>query len=71
MKPFHVLSKEEYVNIVCDQLEYLDKHIVIHRITGDPKVDDLVEPNWLVKKFTVLNEIDKELKKEIHIKEKK
>ncbi|MBP3445520.1 MAG: TIGR01212 family radical SAM protein [Bacilli bacterium] len=59
--PFHILSKEEYVEIVCDQLEYLRPEIVINRITGDPKVDDLIEPNWLVKKFTVLNEIDKEM----------
>lgn len=58
---FHVLTKEEYVDIVCDQLEYLRPEIVINRITGDPKVDELVEPNWLIKKFCVLNEIDKEL----------
>lgn len=63
IKPFHILSKEEYVDIVCDQLELLNKNIVINRITGDPKIDDLVEPTWLVKKFTVLNEIDKELKR--------
>ena len=60
---FHVLTKEEYVQIVCDQLEILDPNIVVNRITGDPKVDDLVEPTWLIKKFTVLNEIDKELRK--------
>lgn len=60
-KPFKVLSKEEYIDIVCDQLEYLRPEIVINRITADPKVDDLVEPNWLVKKFCVLNDIDKEL----------
>lgn len=59
--PFHILTKEEYVKIVCDQLEYLRPEIVINRITGDPKVEDLIEPNWLVKKFTVLNEIDKEM----------
>ena len=58
---FHVLEKLEYVNIVCDQLELLRPEIVINRVTGDPKVDDLVEPTWLIKKFTVLNEIDKEL----------
>jgi len=63
IKPFHILTKEEYVDIVCDQLELLNKNIIINRITGDPKIDDLVEPDWLVKKFTVLNEIDKELKK--------
>ena len=60
-KPFHILTKQEYVDIVCDQLEYLREEIVINRITGDPKKEDLVEPHWLVKKFTVLNEIDKEM----------
>lgn len=59
--PFHILTKEEYVDIVCDQLEILNSNIVINRITGDPKADDLIEPNWLIKKFGVLNEIDKEL----------
>ena len=60
---FHVLTREEYVDIVCDQLEYLRPEIVINRITGDPKASDLVEPDWLVKKFCVLNEIDKEMKR--------
>lgn len=58
---FHVLSRDEYVNIVCDQLELLRPEIVINRITGDPKRDELIEPEWLLKKFCVLNEIDKEL----------
>ena len=60
---FHVLSREEYVDIVCEQLELLNENIVINRITGDPKVDDLIAPEWLTKKFCVLNEIDKEMKK--------
>ena len=60
---FHVLTKEEYVDIVCDQIELLKEDIVINRLTGDPKIDDLVEPFWLIKKFCVLNEIDKELVK--------
>ncbi len=60
-QPFHILTKEEYIDIVCDQLELLKPNIVINRITGDPKIDDLVEPNWLTKKFCVLNDIDKEL----------
>lgn len=58
---FHILTREEYVNIVCDQLELLNENIVINRITGDPKIDDLIEPKWLTKKFCVLNEIDKEM----------
>ena len=60
---FKVLTKEEYIDIVVTQLEYLRPEIVINRITGDPKESDLIEPNWLVKKFCVLNDIDKELVK--------
>ena len=60
---FHVLTKEEYVDIVCDQLELIKEDTVINRITGDPKIDDLIEPFWLTKKFCVLNEIDKEMAK--------
>lgn len=60
-EPFHVLTKEEYVDIVCDQLEYLKPDIIINRITGDPKKEDNIEPSWLFKKFCVLNDIDKEL----------
>ena len=62
-KPFHVLTKEEYVDIVCDELELLNENIVIHRITGDPNPNDLIEPKWLIKKFGVLNDIDKEMVK--------
>ena len=58
---FHVLSKEEYIDIVIDQLELLRPEIVIHRITGDPIRELLVEPSWLLRKFSVLDDIDKEM----------
>ena len=61
--PFHILTKEEYIDIVISQLELLKPEIVIHRITGDPKKEDLIEPSWLLKKFCVLNDIDKEMVK--------
>lgn len=60
-KHFHVLTKEEYIDIVIEQLENLNEDIVIHRITGDPVKEDLIEPQWLLKKFCVLNDIDKEM----------
>lgn len=62
-KPFPILTKEEYIDIVIEQLEHLNPNIVIHRITGDPNVEDLVAPTWLIKKFGVLNDIDKEMVK--------
>ena len=61
--PFHILTKDEYIDIVINQLEYLDENIVINRITGDPVKEDLIEPTWLLKKFVVLNDIDKEMVK--------
>ncbi len=60
---FHLLTKEEYINIVCQQLEYLNENIVIMRITGDPVKGELIAPDWLLKKFVVLNDIDKEMLK--------
>ena len=60
---FHILTKEEYIDIVCDQLEYLREDIVINRITGDPIKELLIEPQWLLKKVCLLNDIDKELLK--------
>ena len=60
---FHILTKEEYIDIVVEQLEYLRPEIVINRVTGDPVKEDLIEPAWLLKKFCVLNDIDKEMVK--------
>ncbi len=60
---FKILSKDEYIDIVVEQLEHLKDTIIINRITGDPKLEDLIEPSWLLKKFVVLNDIDKEMKK--------
>jgi radical SAM protein (TIGR01212 family) len=60
--PFKVLSLEEYKDIVADQIERLDPSIIIHRLTGDAPKDLLIEPQWSLKKFVVMNEIDKELR---------
>ncbi len=58
---FKLLTKDEYIDIVISQLELLRPEIIIHRITADPKTDDLIKPDWLTKKFGVLNDIDKEM----------
>lgn len=60
---FHLLEKDEYIDIVIKQLELLDPSIVIHRITSDPDPKNLIAPTWLIKKFCLLNNIDKEMKK--------
>lgn len=61
--PFHILTKDEYIDIVIKQLELLKENIVIHRLTGDPDPSELIEPIWTIKKIDVLNGIDKEMAK--------
>lgn len=62
-KPFPLLSKKEYVDITSDQIEELNKDIVIERVTGDADKEALIAPLWSLKKFSVINDIDKELKR--------
>ena len=62
-EPFSLLSREEYVDIVVRQLELLPPEMVIERLTGDGMADELVKPQWIIKKTVVLNEISKLQKK--------
>lgn len=60
--PFHILEKDEYTDIVVDIIARLKKDIVIHRLTGDAKREDLLMPLWSINKRAVLNDIQKKLK---------
>ncbi|MCH1965838.1 TIGR01212 family radical SAM protein [Paraclostridium sordellii] len=60
---FTLMEKDEYVNLVCDQLEILPPEMVVHRLTGDGKRDEMVGPMWSLKKWEVLNAIDDTMKK--------
>ena len=62
-KPFKILSKDEYVDIVASQLEVIPKEIIIQRLTGDAKAENLIVPKWTLSKFIVMNDIQKELVK--------
>ena len=62
LKPFDILSREEYIDLVVDQLRYIRDDIVIERLTGDGNIDNLIAPLWSIKKVTVLNDIDKRMK---------
>ena len=61
--PFHVLTLEEFIDITSTQLRHISTNTVIHRLTGDAPKDLLIEPFWTLKKFVVLNEIDKHMRK--------
>lgn len=60
--PFPLQSLEEYVDTVVEQLRHIPEEIVIERLTGDAVKEDLIAPEWTLKKTIVLNEIDKKMK---------
>ena len=53
------LSQEDYIEILCKSVEMLPEDMVIHRLTGDAPRELLIGPKWSLKKWEVLNAIDK------------
>ena len=57
-----LMNRDEYVELVADQLEVIPEHIVIHRLTGDGIREELVGPWWSINKWEILNQIDDTLR---------
>lgn len=55
------MSEEDYVQTVCDFLEYLPATTTIHRLAGNGLKKNLIAPRWLGAKLDCLNKIDREL----------
>lgn len=60
---FHILTMNEYVDLVIRCLEVCRPDLVIHRLTGDGPKDLLIAPEWSQAKRQVLTTIQKELKR--------
>ncbi|MBE6637772.1 MAG: TIGR01212 family radical SAM protein [Ruminococcaceae bacterium] len=58
-EPFPLLTREEYMETVVDQLELLPSDTVIGRLTGDGNRERLVAPRWTTDKKAVLNGIER------------
>ncbi|MCC8161449.1 MAG: TIGR01212 family radical SAM protein [Oscillospiraceae bacterium] len=56
---FELMTRDDYVETIVSQLELFHEETVIQRLTGDGGRDSLIGPMWSLKKFVVLNEIDK------------
>ncbi|QXE19183.1 TIGR01212 family radical SAM protein [Clostridium sp. 001] len=57
-----LMSQEDYVDVICSALSNTRPDIVIHRLTGDAPRNLLIGPKWSLKKWEVLNDIDKTMK---------
>lgn len=58
---FPALELGEYVDIVCEQLRVIPATTALGRVTGDGEKSALIAPLWSLKKFVVMNEIDKRM----------
>lgn len=55
------LSQEEYIDIITESISRLPENMIVHRLTGDAPRNELIGPMWSLKKWEVLNAIDKAL----------
>jgi uncharacterized protein len=60
-KPFPIMTRDEYVDLVVEQLQIIPAQMVVARVSGDAKREDLIVPEWSLKKTILANEIDKKL----------
>lgn len=56
-----LLSKEDYIDLICEAVAMIPEEMVVHRLTGDAPRQSLIGPMWSLKKWEVLNDIDKAL----------
>ena len=54
---YHCLRQQEYIELVCDFLERIPAEMIIQRLTGDPHPEELVAPQWALKKSETLTRI--------------
>ena len=63
--PFHLLTLEEYTDIVIEILKILPEKTVIHRFTGDGAKKDLIGPEWTWEKKKVLNYMNRRIREAV------
>lgn len=56
-KEFTLMSKEEYLKIICECIKRLPNRMVIHRLTGDGPKNLLIAPLWTSDKRGMINDI--------------
>ncbi|MBQ2659321.1 MAG: TIGR01212 family radical SAM protein [Erysipelotrichaceae bacterium] len=62
IEAYELISRDDYIDLVVRQLEELRPEVIVQRLTGDPIREDLIAPQWLLKKVTILNDIDKRMR---------
>ena len=54
---------DEYFNLIEKALKIIPENMIIHRLTGDPPKNLLIEPTWTTDKKRTLNMVNNLLSK--------
>lgn len=63
-QPFHLLSLEEYTDLILESFRILPEETVLHRMTGDGPKRLLIGPEWTRDKKHVLNTLNRAIARE-------
>lgn len=55
------MSQDDYIDLICKAISIIPEDMIVHRLTGDSPRDLLIGPMWSLKKWEILNAIDKAL----------
>lgn len=58
---FHMMSMEEYLDVLKRCVAIIPPSVIVHRLTGDGPKSLLIEPQWTADKKRVINEMKKHL----------
>ena len=62
-KKFEPIEMDEYFNLIEKALKIIPENMIIHRLTGDPPKNLLIEPTWTTDKKRTLNMVNNLLSK--------
>ncbi len=68
---YKCMEQQEYVETICEFIELLPKNVIIQRITGDPNKDELVAPDWSIRRNETFQMIQRQFEEKLIYQGKK
>lgn len=60
-KPFHLYSVDEYIHLISEYIQYLNKDLILERFVSQSPKDLLIAPKWDIKNYVFTNRLIKEM----------
>lgn len=60
-KPFHLYSVDEYIQLISEYIQHLNKDIILERFVSQSPKDLLIAPKWDIKNYVFTNRLIKEM----------